>query len=98
MSEELLRKTEACRLATSGTVFRHVPRRRRPAEDAGRGQGGLPQSISRAGHPRHGLALGEIFFLEEHGATDGRWAFLLVTPLLPVTRAVGTPINPYAIK
>ena len=26
------------------------------------------------------------------------WAFLLVAPPLPVTRAVGTPINPYALK
>ena len=25
-------------------------------------------------------------------------AFLLVAPPLPVVRAVGTPINPYAIK
>jgi hypothetical protein len=31
-------------------------------------------------------------------ATDGRYAFLLVAPPLPVTRAVGTPINPYALK
>ena len=48
-----------------------------------------------------GLTLGEIFFLEELAAdcaADGRYAFLLVAPPLPVTRAVGTPINPYAIK
>jgi kynurenine formamidase len=31
-------------------------------------------------------------------ATDGRYAFLLVAPPLPVKRAVGTPINPYALK
>jgi hypothetical protein len=31
-------------------------------------------------------------------AADGRYAFLLVAPPLPVTRAVGTPINPYALK
>jgi hypothetical protein len=51
--------------------------------------------------PNMGLTLGEIFFLEELAAdcaADGRWAFLLVAPPLPVTRAVGTPINPYAIK
>ena len=47
------------------------------------------------------LTLGEIFFLEELAAdcaADGRYAFLFVAPPLPVTRAVGTPINPYAIK
>jgi kynurenine formamidase len=51
--------------------------------------------------PNMGLTLGEIFYLEELGAdcaADGRWTFLLVAPPLPVTRAVGTPINPYAIK
>jgi Mg/Co/Ni transporter MgtE len=31
-------------------------------------------------------------------AADGRYEFLLVAPPLPVTRGVGTPINPYAIK
>lgn len=48
-----------------------------------------------------GLTLGEIFFLEGLAracAEDGRYAFLLVAPPLPVTGAVGTPINPYAIK
>jgi len=48
-----------------------------------------------------GLTLGEIFFLEELAAdcaADGRHAFLLVAPPLPVARAVGTPINPYALK
>ena len=48
-----------------------------------------------------GLTLGEIFVLEELAAdcaADGRYAFLLVAPPLPVVRAVGTPINPYAIK
>ena len=51
--------------------------------------------------PNMGLTLGEIFYLEELAAdcaSDGRWAFLLVAPPLPVTRGVGTPINPYAIK
>jgi kynurenine formamidase len=51
--------------------------------------------------PNMGLTLGEIFFLEELAAdcaADGRYAFLLVAPPLPVTRGVGTPINPYAIK
>jgi hypothetical protein len=31
-------------------------------------------------------------------AANGRYAFLLVAPPLPVTNAVGTPINPYALK
>jgi len=51
--------------------------------------------------PNMGLTLGEIFFLEELAAdcaADGRYAFLLVAPPLPVARGVGTPINPYALK
>jgi kynurenine formamidase len=51
--------------------------------------------------PNMGLTLGEIFYLEELAvdcAADGRYEFLLVAPPLPVTRGVGTPINPYAIK
>ena len=51
--------------------------------------------------PNMGLTLGEIFYLDELAedcARDGRWEFLFVAPPLPVTRAVGTPINPYAMK
>ena len=51
--------------------------------------------------PNMGLTLGEIFFLEELAAdcaADGRYAFLLVAPPLPVTNGVGTPINPYAMQ
>lgn len=51
--------------------------------------------------PNMGLTLGEIFYLEalaEDCAQDGRYAFLLVAPPLPFTHAVGTPINPYAMK
>jgi kynurenine formamidase len=51
--------------------------------------------------PNMGLTLGEIFYLEELAAdcaADRRYAFLLVAPPLPVTNAVGTPINPYAMK
>ena len=51
--------------------------------------------------PNMGLTLGEIFSLDELAAdcaSDGRWEFLFVAPPLPVTRAVGTPINPYAMK
>ena len=48
-----------------------------------------------------GLMLGEYWNLNELAAdcaADGRYAFLLVAPPLPVTRGVGTPINPYALK
>jgi kynurenine formamidase len=51
--------------------------------------------------PNMGLTLGEIFYLEALAAdcaADGRWAFLLAAPPLPVVRGVGTPINPYALK
>jgi kynurenine formamidase len=51
--------------------------------------------------PNMGLTLGEIFFLEELAAdcaADGGYEFLLVAPPLPVAHAVGTPINPYAMK
>jgi kynurenine formamidase len=51
--------------------------------------------------PNMGLTLGEIFYLEDLAAdcaADGRYTFLLVAPPLPVTHAVGTPINPYAMK
>ncbi len=67
-----------------------------------------PSELSAFRNPFHvcaianmGLTLGEIFFLEDLAAdcaADGRYAFLLVAPPLPVTRAVGTPINPYALK
>jgi hypothetical protein len=47
-----------------------------------------------------GLLLGEMFDLAELAekcARHGRYDFLLVAPPLPVTGAVGSPINPYAI-
>lgn len=48
-----------------------------------------------------GLLVGEIFALDELAddcAADGVYEFLLVAPPLPITRAVGSPINPQAIK
>jgi kynurenine formamidase len=48
-----------------------------------------------------GLLMGEIFQLEEIAddcAADGVYEFLFVAPPLPITRAVGSPINPQAIK
>lgn len=51
--------------------------------------------------PIMGLSLGEIFYLAELArdcAEDGRYEFLFVAPALPITGAVGSPINPLAIK
>jgi len=48
-----------------------------------------------------GLLLGEMFALDELAsacAEDGEWAFLFAAPPLPITGAVGSPINPLAIK
>ena len=87
----------ACRLATTGKVFAlGIPLEVRPSEIAG-----FRNPFHVVAIPNMGLTLGEIFFLEELAAdcaADGRYAFLLVAPPLPVTRAVGTPINPYALK
>ena len=48
-----------------------------------------------------GLLLGEIFFLDDLSrlcAEDGEYAFLFTAPPLPISGAVGSPINPLAIK
>ncbi len=48
-----------------------------------------------------GMLFGEIFDLEELSADcgeDGLYEFFFVAAPLPVTGAVGSPINPYAIK
>ncbi len=48
-----------------------------------------------------GLLLGEIFQLDPLAAAcaeDGNYAFLFTAPPLPITGAVGSPINPLAIK
>jgi len=48
-----------------------------------------------------GLLVGEIFNLESLGAdcaADSVYEFMFVAPPLPITRAVGSPINPQAIK
>jgi kynurenine formamidase len=48
-----------------------------------------------------GLLFGEIFHLDplsEACAEDGNYAFLFSAPPLPITGAVGSPINPLAIK
>ena len=51
--------------------------------------------------PKIGITMGEIFFLEDLAADcagDGVYEFMFVAPPLPITRAVGSPINPMAIK
>lgn len=48
-----------------------------------------------------GLTLGEIFDYDELAADcgdDGVYEFLFCAPALPVTRAVGSPINPLGVK
>lgn len=65
-------------------------------------------SRSSIGFPIHavaivhmGLLLGEIFDLDALAAdcaADGQFEFLFVAPPLPFTRAVGSPVNPVAIK
>jgi kynurenine formamidase len=48
-----------------------------------------------------GLLLGEMFALDELAAAcaeDGEHAFLFAAPPLPITGAVGSPVNPLAIK
>lgn len=48
-----------------------------------------------------GVLLGEIFSLDRLAdacAADGDYAFCFVAPPLPISRAVGSPINPLAIK
>ncbi|MBI2871643.1 MAG: cyclase family protein [Chloroflexi bacterium] len=48
-----------------------------------------------------GMTLGEMFNLDELAedcARDGVYEFLFVGPPLPVTRAVGSPVNPLAAK
>ena len=48
-----------------------------------------------------GLPLGEFWVLDELAADcaeDGRFDFMLVAPPLHIPHAVGSPINPIAIK
>ena len=51
--------------------------------------------------PNMGLLIGEMFDLEELAsdcAEDGVYEFFFVAPPLPFTGAVGSPVNPVAIK
>jgi hypothetical protein len=48
-----------------------------------------------------GMTMGEIFELKELGedcAVDKVYEFLFVAPAIPITGAVGSPVNPLAIK
>ena len=67
-----------------------------------------PNETDEANQPWHwisipimGLTVGEIFNLAELSrdcAEDKRYEFMFVAPALPVTGAVGSPVNPLAIK
>ncbi len=67
-----------------------------------------PNELRGAFQPLHlvivvnmGLLVGEIFYLEDLArdcAQDGVYEFMFVAPPLPITGAVGSPINPLAIK
>jgi len=51
--------------------------------------------------PKIGITMGEIFYLKDLAddcARDSNYAFFFCAPPLPITGAVGSPINPMAIK
>jgi kynurenine formamidase len=51
--------------------------------------------------PKIGITMGEIFFLRDLAADcaeDKIYEFMFAAPPLPITKAVGSPINPMAIK
>jgi kynurenine formamidase len=69
----------------------------KPNEDAE----DLPLPIHRRGIVDLGLTLGELWDLKELAddcATDGQYEFLLVAPPLYIPNAVGSMLNPIAIK
>ena len=67
-----------------------------------------PNELAGSFQPAHlvllvnmGLLIGEIFSLEDLAndcAADKVYEFMFVAPPLPITGAVGSPINPQAIK
>lgn len=62
---------------------------------------GRPAPLHVAALVDLGLTLGELWALDELSADcieDGRYAFLLVAPPLNIAGAVGSPLNPIAIK
>jgi kynurenine formamidase len=61
----------------------------------------VTQPLHRVIIPSTGMLVGEIFDLEDLAADcaeDGRYDFMFVAPPLMVTGAVGSPVNPHAIK
>jgi len=64
-------------------------------------QAGITQPWHWICIPILGLTMGEIFYMADLAkdcAQDGVYEFLFVAPALPITGAVGSPINPLAIK
>lgn len=67
-----------------------------------------PNQTTDAAQPWHwiaipiiGLSVGEIFYLPELSrdcAADRRYEFMFIAPAIPITGAVGSPVNPLAIK
>jgi kynurenine formamidase len=67
-----------------------------------------PNETDEANQPWHwicipimGLTMGEIFKLDELAkacASDRVYEFMFVAPALPITGAVGSPVNPIAIR
>ncbi len=67
-----------------------------------------PNETTEASQPWHwvvipmiGISMGEIFDMEELAADcadDGVYEFFFVAPPLPIPKAVGSPLNPIAIK
>ncbi len=59
------------------------------------------QPLHQVAIPHLGLFLGEMWDLDGLAAdchADGVWEFLLAAPPIPVTGAVGAPVNPLALK
>lgn len=59
------------------------------------------QPLHQVAIPNIGLTVGEMWDLEDLAAdcaADGVHEFLLVAPPLPITGAVGSPVNPIALK
>ena len=58
------------------------------------------QPLHQIAIPNMGLTIGEMWDLEElgaHCAELSRWDFMLTAPTLPITGAVGSPVNPVAV-
>ena len=59
------------------------------------------QPLHQVAIPHIGLLVGEMWDLDalaEHCAGDGVYEFFIVAAPLPITGAVGSPVNPIAIK